>query len=394
MDYIKNVDPELCRKGESMNDIRKVLSYNDISLVPRFSNKRHLSDANLIFDYEKLPIPFSAVPLINAPMDKVCSPELLNLLYTNFDMPVTIHRWFHSVDEQLAFLKKCNFDKENMNPNSLASVFISVGSVQKWKSWVDSLIKKWNKLRFGILVDMANGDSITCVETAEYIRSKLKDCNIMAGNVATRSGYLRLEEVGTNIIRCGVGGGSVCSTRTSVGMGVPTLTSTMDCAKVKTDESYLLADGGIEYYGDICKAMAAGADMVMAGKLFAGTSLSAGMKFDKRGKFVEPENYETQAKWVNYTGMASKDAQEGLKSKKTAISIEGMSKSIVPYVGHTKEVIDNVMGNMRSSMAYYGGCSNWKEFKKRIKFVEMTTQGWGESLPRVVEMEDQFDVTA
>ena len=163
---------------------------------------------------------------------------------------------------------------------------------------------------------------------------------------------------------------SICSTRLNTGFGVPTLTSIFDCAKVK-DSAYLVADGGIESAGDICKAMAAGADMVMLGKMLAATSLSNGEKVDVDGQ-----------KFVRYSGMASKEANEKLKSKKSIVSIEGVS-GLIPYTGETEEVVQNIIGNLQSAVAYYAGCRNWKEFRRSVKMVEITQQGWEESKTRV-----------
>jgi IMP dehydrogenase len=163
---------------------------------------------------------------------------------------------------------------------------------------------------------------------------------------------------------------SICSTRTKTGFGIPTLTSIMDCAQVK-DKAYLVADGGIESSGDICKAMAAGADMVMVGKVLAATSLSSGEKVDVDGK-----------KYVRYSGMASKEAIDKLKSKKSVVSIEGVS-GLIEYTGETEDVVEGILGNIQTAMAYYAGCKNWREFKRDVKLIEITSAGWDESKTRV-----------
>jgi IMP dehydrogenase len=171
---------------------------------------------------------------------------------------------------------------------------------------------------------------------------------------------------------------SICSTRIATGFGMPTLTSIFDCAKVK-ETAYLVADGGIESPGDICKAMAAGADMCMIGKLLASTDLSNADKLDKDGKLTCNEN---EYKFVTYSGMASKEAIQKLNSKKSVVSIEGVS-GCIPYTGKSEEVVNNIIGNIQSSMSYYAGCRNWDEFRRKVKFVEITQQGWEESKTRV-----------
>lgn len=496
-----------------MNDIRKVLSYNDVLLCPRHSDLEHLTDANIYFNYDKCSIPFIAIPLINAPMDTVCSPNLINFMSHNFS--TTIHRWFKSTEEQIKYYKESN-------PVMSHSTFISVGNVSKWQKEIDMLLKyrEENDLWFGILIDVANGDTTTCIDTLKYIKSNCKSkINVMAGNIATRSAFARLQDAGADFIRCGIGGGcftpdmkvgttegykkikdirngdmvfthtgnakevigilnyetdeilykindiectanhefyvidkkfndvindrnihqcakwikaedlnfncyhvgfdaigyykvdpiiniskfsykgelfdltvkddhsyninsmivhnSVCTTRTTTGFGIPTLTSVMDCAKVK-DSAYLVADGGIEHNGDICKAIVAGADMVMIGKVLASTNLASSIKYDCNKELTnDPEKFY----YCGYRGMASKISIETLNSSKTAKSIEGGS-GMVKYKGTTEEVINQIIGNLRSAMAYYGGCTTWADFQKKIKFLEITTQGWKESETR------------
>ena len=364
-----------------MNDIRKVLSYNDVLLCPRHSGLDHVSDANIEYNYGT----FSSVPLINSPMDTVCSPKLLKMLHNDFNMPVTIHRWFNNVNEQIKFIIDCDF---NFIWNNQENIFISVGNVSKWKEWIDKLIEETTSqgvalMNCSYLVDVANGDTKSAVDTVKYIRSK---CNslIMAGNVATRSGFSRLQDVGANFIRVGIGGGSICSTRLNTGFGIPTLTSVFDCAKIK-DTAYLVADGGIESPGDICKAMAVGADMVMAGKMFAATDLSGGKKYNSDFRDVESvmdwrDGFEP--KWVQYKGMASRESVEQLKSKKSHVSIEGVS-GLIPYTGKTVDIVNEVIGNLRTSLSYYAGCVNWKQFQRRVKMVEISQQGWEESKTRI-----------
>jgi IMP dehydrogenase len=343
-----------------MNDIRRVLSFNDVLLCPRYSGLEHLSDADIECDYSGMA---GVYPIINAPMDKVCSVNLIRFL-DSMRCLTTIHRWFNSPEEQLKFFELCNIPGQRC--------FIAVGNVAKWKDWIDKIISYSVKkvVAVNFLVDVANGDAQSAVDTVKYIKDQASWCSIIAGNVATKSGFRRLQEAGANFIRVGIGGGSICSTRLATGFGIPTLTSVMDCAAVK-DSAYLIADGGIENSGDICKAMAAGADMVMLGKMLAATSLSSGEKVDVNGK-----------KFVRYSGMASKEAIDKLKSKKSVVSVEGVS-GLIPYTGETEDVFNNIIGNLRSSVAYYGGCRNWKEFRRSVKFVEITNQGWEESKTRV-----------
>lgn len=348
-----------------MSEIRRCLSYDDVLLVPRYSGNEHLKDADIECSYIGIPNHFKSYPIINSPMDTVCSPSMCEHLLKN-NYPITIHRYFKGPQEQLDFV--------NLIPNVrnfYNRTFIAVGSVYKWKDWIDYLM---DKSSFALLVDMAQGDSKTCIETVEYIRSKDPYCNIMAGNVATRSGFGRLAKAGANFIRAGIGGGSICATRVNVAFGVPTLTSVMDCASVKGDNVYLIADGGINKSGDIVKALHAGADMVMVGKILAGTSLSPGAKYDRNMNFTEDLD---EAKYVEYRGMASHKAQQSLDNSKIH-SIEGVS-GVIPYIGTTEFVLESTLQNLRSAMSYYAGCRNWNEFKRMVKMIEITSAGISES---------------
>jgi len=353
-----------------MDSIRKVYSYNDVLLSPRHSDLEHLTDAQLMSHFDA-PKPFSVIPVINAPMDTVCSTNLLSCL-SRMALATTVHRLFNTVKDQIDFLVTIG--------GTSPSCFVAVGNIDKWERWIDTLLA-WREETgrlFGILVDVANGDTKSTVKTVEYLR-KIGNLNIMAGNVATKSGFSRLQDAGANFIRVGLGGSSICSTRLATGFGLPTLTSIWDCEQIKST-AYLVADGGIETTGDICKAIGAGADMVMCGKLFAATSLAGNVLFDKDKQVAQCKD---DAKYCSYRGMASKESSDKFNSKKTSVSVEGVS-GLIPYTGETEEVLNNMLGNLRSSMAYYAGCRTWEEFKRKLKFVEISNQGWEESKTRVI----------
>jgi len=325
-------------------------------------------------------------------------------------------RFFDSPEDQLDFLDSCHLERSLFPTHP--RVFLAVGSVTKWKDWIDKLIQHHHKAtredapRFGFLVDMANGDTTACIDTVEYIRTQLPGVNIMAGNVATISGYNHLADAGANFIRVGIGGGSICSTRINTGYGVPTFESLRRICPCKRPGVYVVADGGHERCGDIVKAMAIGADMVMLGKMFASTDLSPGRKYSGSfflaskinavltllesipalGKFLDKTvgaicrrivPAGSDIAWVEYRGMASKEAQEGFGSKSK--SVEGVS-GLIPYSGTTEDVFNGICANLRSAMAYYGGCVSWRELQRSSKFLQVTHQGWIESGTRVENM--------
>jgi len=357
-----------------MSYLRRTLSYPDVLLVPRYSGLDSRSDADIDFEY-KLPdlaVTLKGPPITNSPMDTVCSPELINYLQSQ-GLITTIHRYFEDHNAQLDFLARCDLPHR-------ANVFLSVGSVYRWKEWVDQLMCEWEESkqedRFGLLVDMANGDTKACVDTVAYIRNTCPGMMIMAGNVATKSGYKRLAKAGANFIRVGIGSGACCSTRSQTGFGVPVLTSIQDCveAKAQFPNTYLIADGGINDPGDICKAICAGADMIMTGTTFAATSMSPGKKVTSSFKTSDSEH---TTYYAEYRGMASKAARDDSPCT-GAGSVEGVS-GYIPYTGKTEDVLQGILTNLETSMAYYAGCRNWTEFRCNVKMVEITHGGLEES---------------
>ena len=163
------------------------------------------------------------------------------------------------------------------------------------------------------------------------------------------------------------------------GFGYPTFASVMECAPAVGSGVYLIADGGIEYPGDVCKSIAIGGHMAMVGKAMAATSLSAGMKLDHN--FVVTNN-PSEYKYVAYRGMASKEVQSLINSK-SVVSVEGVS-GCIEYKGDTRVVIPEFLHNMKTSMTYYGGCKTWLDFQRRVECVEITNSGFRESEARVL----------
>ena len=222
---------------------------------------------------------------------------------------------------------------------------------------------------------MAHGDSKLCVDTIKYLRAKNVN-KIMAGNVVTKSGFGRLEEAGADYIRVGIGNGSICSTRSQTSFGLSQGTAIQDCASRK-NKAKLIADGGIKTNGDISKAIALGADVVMLGKMLASTDLSGGECYDRNKEILpltklnkpmyipntgEVNNINTSYK--SYHGMASKKARDGVLSY---ASIEGVS-GLIPYSGTTSDFLNDLELNLKASMSYCG-VRTWQEFQSKAKIV-------------------------
>ncbi|MEW5323694.1 IMP dehydrogenase [Geobacillus thermoleovorans] len=231
-----------------------------------------------------------------------------------------------------------------------------------------------------IVVDTAHGHSKGVLETVANIRRQYPDLNIIAGNVATAEGTRDLIEAGANIIKVGIGPGSICTTRVVAGVGVPQITAIYDCAtEARKHGVPIIADGGIKYSGDIVKAIAAGAHAVMLGSLLAGVSESPG----------ETEIYQGR-RFKVYRGMGSVAAME--RGSKDRYFQEDAKKFVpegiegrVPYKGPLADTIYQLVGGLRAGMGYCG-TRNLEELREKTQFIRMTSAGLRESHPHDVQI--------
>ncbi|MCK4575560.1 IMP dehydrogenase [candidate division WOR-3 bacterium] len=229
-----------------------------------------------------------------------------------------------------------------------------------------------------IVVDSAHAHSKGVIETAKKIRKQFPKIDLIVGNVATAAAARDIIKIGVDAIKVGVGPGSICTTRVITGVGIPQITAIMDVAEVaKKERIPIIADGGIKYSGDLVKAIAAGADVVMLGVLLAGTEESPG-----ESVILEGRRYKV------YRGMGSVDAmKEGSKDRYFQESVkELIPEGIVgriPYSGTLKEVIFQLAGGLRSGMGYCG-VKTIKELQAKSEFVKITNAGLRESHPHDV----------
>lgn len=227
-----------------------------------------------------------------------------------------------------------------------------------------------------VVVDTAHGHSSGVIRMVAKIKEKYPDLELIAGNVATAEGVRRLIEAGVDAVKVGVGPGSICTTRVVAGIGVPQLTAVMDCAEeARKWDIPIIADGGIKYSGDVTKAIAAGADSVMIGSLFAGTEESPGETILFQGR-----TYKV------YRGMGSIEAmKEGSRDRYFQGGIEHEKKLVpegivgrVPYRGPLGDTVYQLVGGLRAGMGYVG-CGSIKELQTKPRFVQITPAGLKES---------------
>jgi IMP dehydrogenase len=268
-----------------------------------------------------------------------------------------LHR-FMSIADNVAMFEACR-----------CPAFVSIGCTEKDLERTEALRDAGATL---FCVDVAHAHAKYVGKTLKTVREMLgEEACIMAGNVATYAGADFLASCSADIVKVGIGGGSVCTTRLKTGFGVPNLTAIHNCARV--DRS-IVADGGIRHPGDIVKALAFGADFVMLGSLLAGTGPTPGAVIERKG----PDGKILRVK--SYRGMASREVQwdyhGGVAEWKTA---EGVATE-VPFRPDADAVIADIVGGLRSGLTY-GGAATIRELQRKLDYIEITAAGQVESLP-------------
>ena len=227
-----------------------------------------------------------------------------------------------------------------------------------------------------LVIDSAHGHSKNVIETIKAVKQKFPSVDVIGGNIATADAAMELVKAGADAVKVGMGPGSICTTRIIAGIGVPQISAIFDVSTaLKNTEVAVIADGGIRFSGDIAKAIAAGADSVMLGSLFAGTEEAPG-----KVELFQGRSFKT------YRGMGSigamterEDANRYMQEDVAADKLvpEGI-EGRVPYKGLVLNVVNQLIGGLRQSMGYIG-CKNISEMHKKSQFVEITNAGMTES---------------
>ncbi|KOS31245.1 inosine-5-monophosphate dehydrogenase [Bacillus anthracis] len=253
----------------------------------------------------------------------------------------------------------------------------AVGVTADAMTRIDALVKAGVD---AIVLDTAHGHSQGVIDKVKEVRAKYPSLNIIAGNVGTAEALKALIEAGANVVKVGIGPGSICTTRVVAGVGVPQLTAVYDCAtEARKHGIPVIADGGIKYSGDMVKALAAGAHVVMLGSMFAGVAESPG----------ETEIYQGRQFKV-YRGMGSVGAME--KGSKDRYFQEGNKKLVpegiegrVPYKGPLADTVHQLVGGLRAGMGYCGA-QDLEFLRENAQFIRMSGAGLLESHPHHVQI--------
>lgn len=327
-------------------NIEESLSFDDVLLVPQYSD---VETRSLVSTKVKIKEFTFAQPIIPANMKTITGKNMAEFLLAEKSLGL-LHR-FMSIEEQIQILQ----DLEKVNgKNTYNYIGVSVGVREEDKKNIKKFLDIGVKI---FCIDIAHGDSKQCVEMCKYIKS-LGNVLLIAGNVCTKDGALRLWNAGADVCKVGVGNGSLCSTRIETGNGFPQLSALINISSVKPNNKYIISDGGIKNAGDVVKALCF-SNMIMSGSLFAGTEEAPGETIK-----VNDQLYKQYA---------------GSSTHKTN-HIEGVIAS-VPYKGRAKDILTKLLEGVKSGCSYQGVSSIDDLNKNKPHMVRITNAGWRESVP-------------
>jgi GMP reductase len=361
-----------------INEIK--LDFDDVLIRPKRSTLNSRSEVCIQreFKFKYSPRKLLAVPIMVANMDTVGTFDMARSLST-FQAIVCLHKHY-KINEYVAF-----YTDPSVINKSLA--FYSIGTSQKDLEKLIEVFNQIHKYNFptpNICLDVANGYTEQFVKIAHKIRSLYPESIIMAGNVVTQEMTEELIIHGqVDIVKVGIGSGSVCTTRLKTGVGYPQLSAVMECSDAAHGlGGHVCSDGGCKVVGDICKAFGANADFVMLGSIFAGTDecegewkyeylVEAGSCAPGFWQPIDPEHDNIKRKIsLKYYGMSSEKAMNkhhnGVAEYRTA---EGKCVT-VPYKGKAEEIVQDIYGGLRSACTYIGA-NKIKDFGKKTTFIQV-----------------------
>lgn len=331
------------------------LGFKDVMIRPKRSTLKSRSVVSLSrkFNFKNSENEWEGIPIIAANMDTVGT----------FEMAVELakHQLITAVHKHYSLEDWKNFYKENQN--ILDYVSVSTGTGNKDAELLEKVIKACPALRF-ICIDVANGYSEHFVSFVRKVREKYPDKIIIAGNVVTGEMVEELLLSGADIVKVGIGPGSVCTTRVKTGVGYPQLSAIIECADAAHGLSgQIISDGGCKVPGDVAKAFGGGADFVMLGGMLAGHNESG-------GELIEEENGK---KYKLFFGMSSQTAMYKYSGGVAEYRASEGKTIKLPYRGSVKDTIQDILGGLRSTCTYVGA-GHLKELTKRTTFIRVQEQ--------------------
>ena len=396
--------------------MKKYLTYDDVNIVPKYSEIKSRDDVDLSTRFTKNTT--MSMPIVASPMDTVTEYKMASEMLDHGGVGV-IHR-FQSIEKQAEQMKRVwrqwdswyNIGDQNKDRTDHTRIFDEwYKGVRHWNSpptksdyedlhellWFATEAKKdeeyWGKRPLCaavgatgdyferakelvingcnvILIDVAHGHHNNVGEAIEKIKSKISNVEVIAGNIATSDGARFLCGKGADAIRVGIGNGSLCETRIRTGVGLPQVSVLLDVHSVCDNYNVpIIADGGIRNVGDVAKGIGCGADSIMVGSLLSGTKESPG-SIEKQGEWPNEKLFK------KYRGSASRD------SKGSDKNVEGNHK-VIPYKGKVNRILSDISDGIRSSCSYVGA-NNLEEYRSLVEFVEVTHAGQVEARPHLL----------
>lgn len=329
-----------------LNNYSLSLTYDDISLIPtEISRVKSRSEVNSKSTFLGVEL---AVPVLASPMDSVCGIDMARELNSLGCIGI-VNRFDSSLKELF---------KDETSSEGIQAVSVSLTAEEE-------LLEKIAEKKMLVCVDTANANNAHVLRKCEEIKKKY-NVKVILGNVAGGTTLKNLVDAGADAVRIGIGGGSMCTTSIQTGIGIGQVSSLLDVYFTREEQKLniaLIADGGIKSPGDVAKAISAGADVVMLGRMLAGTKETPG----------EVIKYNDQL-WKKYRGSAS----FGVKMKSEFIEGE---ETMVPYKGPVRNVINAISDGLKSSMSYLN-CESIDELRHKDRFALLSTSSYLERLPK------------
>ena len=345
-----------------MDPIKEALTFDDVTLAPKYSEILPSDVDTSIKLTNNINL---KVPLMSSAMDTVTESKMCIAIAKAGGIGI-IHRNL-DIKKQVAEIKKVKIKKLLVG----AAVGAGINEFERAKN----ILKENIDL---IVVDTAHGHTKKVADIIKKIKKiKPKKTALCAGNIAPAEAAKFLIKLGVDIIKVGIGPGSICTTRLVAGIGVPQLSAILNVRKgVGARKVSIIADGGIKFSGDIAKALSAGADAVMIGSLFAGTDEAPGKIIKKDGKLFK------SFRGMGSIGAMNKGSADRYFQKKQSDSSKYVPEGVegfIKYKGAVSRIVYKLVGGLRSSMGYLG-CKQIKNLKKKPKFVKITKAGFYESM--------------
>jgi IMP dehydrogenase len=376
------VDPVTIRPDRPVREALAVMERYKISGVPVVDEDGHLvgiiTNRDLRFE-TRFEIPVSEVmtpqPLVTVPVGTTLDEAKVVLQKHRIEKLLVVDGDKHikgliTVKDIQKAIRYPNAAKDDLGRLRVAA---AIGATGDFRERADELVRARVDC---LVVDTAHGHSSRVIEAVREVKRRHPETQVIAGNVATGEGARELIGAGVDAVKCGIGPGSICTTRVVTGAGVPQMTAISNCVQAAKGSGVpVIADGGVKFSGDVAKAIAAGADVVMIGSLFAGTEESPGELILYQGRSFKA-----------YRGMGSIGAmREGSKDRYAQEATEVDSKLVpegiegrVPYKGTLADMVTQLVGGLRAGMGYTG-CRSIPEFQQNTRFVRISPAGLKES---------------